>query len=428
MRVESSRADGGDAEVATTGARFRFLADGRIEADQRLPSPRGCFVASFEGPRAPWRIEASDAERVKLRSEALAAEVRDDSTVLLAKVRPTGCRLVPSFAPEFTASAGSTGLSLDSSGGCGVFPDGPWGARFRMTASLRARTWTELGFGFADELRLAVFPPRPPDPRHAGSRIAHEGTPHAPLPPDDVVAEAAATCRVLALHAYFWRAAPWPHRLVPGRYFLRSNSWRSARHVPSDAAALAHTMGVARRHGMRVVLYVSPRYSSAPDVVEEIGRILDFHAPDGLYVDSVTPRGGGAGVRELDARMRRIRALLGPERLLYLHPGEEPFGSALVRCPFVEARADFVLRGSGGRGGLALDPFLRWCVSGRSVSGAEGVWCHYGSSEGAFARFVRGERAPTPGEIDAARRNGVGLWRRSAWGADALRAFDRQPV
>ncbi|MCE9637656.1 MAG: hypothetical protein K8T90_18305 [Planctomycetes bacterium] len=429
MRVEpaASSNEGGSAEIITTGARFRFLADGRIEADQRLPAPRACFVATLDVPPAPWRIESIDADRAVLRRDDVTAEVRDDSTVTLTAARHTDIRTEPSFAPDFSHWSDGRMIALDGRGGYGAYAadfvfDSSLG---RVSARLPPTPGhVEWGFDDASPIRLAVFPPRPPDPRLLDWNIAHEGTPGAPFPSDDTIADAARTCRVLALHAYIWRAAPWRLRVRPGRYFLRSNSWRSALHEPADSDALARTMATARRHGMKVVLYLSPRYSTAPDLFAEIARVLDTHAPDGLYLDGITALHGHAGLTQMEHVLRRTRALLGDDRLLYLHPGDEPYGTPLLPCPFLDAHADFVLRGSEGTGGRPLGTFLRHAVSGWNVSGSVGVWCHYGSQGTALSRLVPFERPPRADDIDVATRNHVRLWRRSRWGAAALRDFD----
>ena len=80
-----------------------------------------------------------------------------------------------------------------------------------------------------------------------------------------------------------------------------------------------------------------------------------------------------------------------------------------------------MLRGDSGRGGLPLDRFLRFAVSGRNISNTVGVWCHYGSS----GRVLPVDRAPSARHIDAAVRSGVRLWRRSVWGG-GLADFDRR--
>src|SRR5262249_37303584 len=87
--------------------------------------------------------------------------------------------------------------------------------------------------------------------------------------------------------------------------------------------------------------------------------------------------------------------------------------------PFVDAWADFVLRGDAGRAGLARDVFLRRCVSGWNTSGAVGLWCRYGSSG-----FPPRDVAPPQGDVAAALAAPRPLWRPSLWGAEAFARFD----
>ena len=108
---------------------------------------------------------------------------------------------------------------------------------------------------------------------------------------------------------------------------------------------------------MKFLVYFSPYYSNAPDLLVEMKRVLYEYDVDGLYFD------GWLGVRD-DFRagyhlMRRARALLG-ERILYLHSSSEPFGTCSVYLPFVYAYADYVLSGEAGRSGLEMDEFGWW--------------------------------------------------------------------
>jgi hypothetical protein len=371
----------------TTVAGGRFVFDGRrIEVSARLPRERSLVGVVLD------------------HEEDVETTVRDDAVLVVTARRPTAVRVEARIKPQYDESARGRRLVLDESGGFGVYPTRPGGDP------------TQYGLRADDELWIAAFPSRPPSALRERQQLAHEGRPRGPHPSTAVIEDAARHCQVFALHAYFWASGPRRVDLRAGRYALRRRPWTTARHVPSDPDQFERVKEDVRRAGMKLVVYLSPKHSTAPDVFEEMRRVLDECGVDGLYLDGL----GGADFRANDAVVRRTREVLGPDRILYLNASDEPFGTPRVFCPFIDAQCDFVLRGDAGRGGLPLDRFLRFAVSGRNVSNAVGVWCHYGSS----GRPALVERAPSARDVEAALRSGARLWRRSAWGAEAVGAFD----
>jgi hypothetical protein len=389
--------------IEVESARFAF--DDAVVASQRIPVERPVLRLTFPGaPRAAW---TADGARRFVR-DGLSAEVRDDAVLVLRAMRPAVVGVEALFEPEYDESARGRRLVLDDEGGFGVFPTRP-GAPRRGAYELRE----------SDELWISVCPPRRTSALRESQEIAHEGRPRpwpdGAYPATSVVEDAGRHCDVFALHAYFWDAGPRRVDLRAGRYALRRRPWTTARHVPADPERFARLKDDVRRAGMAFVVYLSPRHSTAPDVALEMKRVVREYGVDGLYLDGVSD-----DFRTSDAILRGAREAVGPDGIVYLNASDEPFGTPRVRCPFLDARADFVLRGDSGRGGLPLDRFLRYAVSGRNVSNAVGVWCHYGSS----GRVVPADRAPPARDVEAARRHGVRLWRRSVWGR-GLAAFDR---
>ena len=394
------------AEVVVDGARFVFDESGSIEASARIPAERGVLRLTFPGaPRTAWTFDGE----ARLRRDGVVADVRDDSVLVLRAERPATIRVETLFRPVYDESARGRRLALDERGGFGVFPTRPGPAR-------------DGAYGLAadDELWVSIAPPRRPSALRMSQSVAHEGRPRpfpdGAYPSTEIVEDAARHCQVFALHAYFWASGPRRVDLTAGRYALRRRPWATARHVPADPDRFERVKADVRRAGMKLVVYLSPRHSTAPDLFEEMRRVLDDYGVDGLYLDGVS-----YDFRTNDAVVRRARAILGPDRILYLNASDEPFGTPRVRCPFIESHADFVLRGDAGRGGLALDRFLRYAVSGANVGNAVGMWCHYGSS----GRVLPADRAPPARHVDAAVKSGVRLWRRSRWGG-GLAEFDRR--
>jgi hypothetical protein len=336
-------------------------------------------------------------------------------------VQVTASRELPlradaSVRPTYVASVHGRVLAVDDEGGFLTFPvqpqrDGVPPATIPQTEPLALHWRIPPG----REVWISALPVRPPDPALAGVRIAHEGRPgpwpDGAYPSPEVIAESAQTCRVFALHAYAWSPAPWAVRLRPGQWFLRRQQWRAPRHDPAFPDRFARVREDVRRAGMKFLVYLSPRWTTAPDLFAEATRILAEYGPDGFYVDEVAD-----DLPRLDAVVRGLRKVVGPDRILYLNASDEPFGAASVAVPFVDAQCDFVLRGSHGTGGLPLRTFLRHVVSGRSTSGARGVWC--------TARGPWPESPPSEADVRIALEEDVCVWRRSLWGGAALERID----
>ncbi len=416
MEIERIDSRDGGVEVVTTGVRLRFSSKGEIEGRARIPVERTLWVSDpVEGPAAPWVVTTPGPPVCLQREGGGEAEVTEDGVLRLRTSR--GWRVTPGveFEPLSIARSRGRWLILDRAGGFSVQPEGSSRAeRVRWH-----RDGLELGVG---RTWIGTYPPRWPRAEHLDWGIAHEGRPQ-PFPesvfPDaDVVAESAKTCRVLALHAYFWKAAPRELRPRWGRYAGRRCSWLTPRHEPEHPERYWAFRESVRRHGLKLVVYLSPYYCHAPDIEDEVARVLEEYDVDGLYLDGVADT-----MPEAYRIVRGIRTQLGPDRLLYLNATRQPLDSVQVACPFIDAWADFVLRGDSGRGGWSRNRFLDWAVRAWGVSNAVSFWCHYGSWGGPFPR----DRVPQSRDVSAALERHVRIWRRSFWpGAEGRDRFDRE--
>ena len=183
----------------------------------------------------------------------------------------------------------------------------------------------------------------------------------------------------------------------------------------------------AHKRGMKVVVYLSPYYSTAPDIFAEMQRVLNEYKVDGLYFDGIS-----MDFRKSYAVIRRAREILGDNRILYVHCSSDPLYDGRIYCPFIDTYADYILRGEPGVWGLKLDDFLRWTLSGYNISNAVGYWCYYGSNqqqgydaELSPSRASTSRSVPTTEPIDAALRNKVYIWRQGqGWSS----AQDRKTV
>jgi len=206
----------------------------------------------------------------------------------------------------------------------------------------------------------------------------------------------------------------------------------AAKHVPLDMKDFIRVRDEAHRGGMKVVVYLSPFYSTAPDIFAEMRRVLDEYQLDGLYFDGIS-----MDFRKSYAIARQARAILGENRILYVHCSSDPLDDGRIYCPFIDTYADYILRGEAGVWGLKLDDFLRWTISGYHISNAVGYWCYYGSNrqQGYDAGTPKSgayvDALPTTEHIDAALRDKVLIWRQGqSWSEtkpkDSLAAYDKE--
>ncbi|MEQ8762872.1 MAG: hypothetical protein RL885_03025 [Planctomycetota bacterium] len=415
MQVERLEEAGRDLILESTGVTLRLLGGGEIEGIARIPSRRPLWrLAGLPGPRSHWRIERTEPTVHLRRDGGLSAEWTEDGVLRLEGAAGARLSLDEGFRPRSVASARGRFTILDARGGVTVHPEADSAAG---RAIWRAEAVFELGAG---RTWIGTLPPRWPTLEHLDWSIAHEGRPHpfpdGAYPGESVIEEAAAHCQVFALHAYFWKAAPKDLRPRLGRYMWRRCSWLTPRHEPDDPDRFARLIEAVKRHGMKLVVYLSPYHCHAPSLEDEVHRVLDEYPVDGLYLDGVAD-----SLPETYRIVRQIRAALGPDRLMYLNATDQPFGSATVICPYIDAWSDFVLRGDSGRGGWRRDRFLDFAVRGFGRSNAVSVWCHYGSWGGP----IPWDRVPPQSDIEAALSHHVRLWRRSFWrGRAAKAAFD----
>ncbi len=423
MGIDAVQVEGGCFEILTAGAHVTLEADGRLTVQQRIGAKRKLLSCLLPSHLSPWRLAKWTPFRCVLEGNGLRLTVQGDSVLIFAPQQHLWLAFKGHFRPRYAQEVRGNRLILDHLGGCGFFGIPP---RTTKVGHLDRRTW-DLSTHPArwDELWVAICPPRPPDREKSYQSIAHEGgsRPELAYPTNEVIHSAAQHCQIFTVHERWAADAPEWAENPPGADYTHPKPWETDHPVPDDASEFARVRDEVHRCGMKFVVYFSPYYSNAPDLLAEMKRVLDEYEVDGLYFD------GWIGIRD-DFRtgyhlMRRARTLLG-DRVLYLHSSSEPFGTCSVYLPFVYAYADYVLSGEAGRSGLDVEEFLRYTVSGHQISNAVGLWCHYGSwsDEPGYHTIV-----PTTQHIKSALRNHARIWRQTqAWSKfpDELARFDRE--
>ncbi len=419
MRIEDVHAMADGWQVTTTGA-LVTLGHALI-VRQRIGADRELFRAELPAHLAPWQLTESNAFRCVLQGNGLRLTVQGDSVLVLAPQQHIRIAFQGQFEAEYAQEVRGNRLLLDPLGGCGFYGIPPRPTELPLNAGEGWALQTHLARW--DELWVGVYPPHPRDARCLYRSISHEGSAEAPYPTDAVIADAAQHCQILTVHEAWAADAPEWAENPPGSRYVHPKPWETDHPVPADPAEFARVRDRTRALGLELIVYLSPLYCNAPDLLGEMRRVLDEYDVDGLYFDGWC--GHRDDFRPAYALIREARALLG-ERTLYLHSSTEPFGTAAVYLPFVYAYADYVLTGEAGRFGVEVDPFLRYCVSGHQISNAVGMWCHYGSwsNEPGYHAVI-----PSTEHIHRALDAHVRIWRKTHdWTRtpEELARFDRE--
>lgn len=437
MGIESATQKQGVITVVTTGARFEIDRRGTIHCWQRIPRVRHVLDVRFAQAVGPFRIEKKDGFSCTLSCPRAELTIHGDSLVIMKLKENLKTRFTGLFTPAYHFEKGGKWILIDQEGGFGVYPVAK---KTTSTPAFSKLPWNiAYDFTKGDEAWLSVFPPRPYNWNRAFEAIEHDSYSRAePFPTNAQIVDASKYCKVLTLHANIWRDIPESAKKklsqIPRykRYIHGPMPFASPNPVPMNMKEFNRVRDEAHKHGMKVVVYVSPYYSTAPDIYAEMRRVLDEYKLDGLYFDGIS-----MDFRKSYAIIRRAREILGNNRILYVHCSSDPLGDGRIYCPFIDTYADYILRGEPGVWGLKLQPFLRWTISGYHISNSVGYWCYYGSNRqqgynaSAPRRGTYVDTVPTVAHIDAAIRNHAFIWRQGQeWSEkpqfkDSLQRFDK---
>ena len=438
MRIESATENHGAITVITTGAKFQIDNHGAIHCWQRIPRERRVLNVSFAPAAGPFHIVKKDGFSCTVSCHAGALTFQGDSVVILKLKQNVKTSFTGYFHPAYHSEKDGKWMLMDEEGGFGVYPV----AKKSASAPVFSKLPWDIAYEFTggDEAWLSVFPPRPFNWDRAMEPLEHDGANEGAgaYPTNDQIASAAKYCKVLTLHAGIWQDVPEDvkAKMTPimhtQKYLGHPQPWLSAKHVPLNMTEFIRVRDEAHKRGMKVLVYLSPYYSTAPDIYAEMQRVLSEYQVDGLYFDGISK-----DFRKSYAVIRRTREILGDNRILYVHCSSDPLQDGRIYCPFIDTYADYFIRGEAGVWGLKLDDFLRWTISGYNISNAMGYWCYYGSNrqQGYDSSTPKSgeyfDTVPTAAHIDTALRNKAFIWRQGEeWSQsksqDDLAAFDKE--
>ncbi len=424
MRIEKAIEEKTLITVVSTGAEFFIDPSGTVTCWQRIPAGRKLLELKLGKSALPFHIRNKDDFSCTVSCPGASLVFHGDSVVILKLDKDFAPSFRGLFKPSYTYEKDGNWFLLDPYGGFGIYPVA------KVTTSrpdFNSSSW-QITYNLVqgDEVWFGVFPPRPYNWERAFQPIAHESLDDAPYPSNELIQSAGKHCKVFTLHDPIWEDAAEEFKdKYSGPYAGRvRQGWYTAKHIPLDMREFVRVRDEAHKNGMKLVVYVSPYYSHAPDIFAEMRRVLDEYKVDGLYFD-----GASSDFRKAYAIMRRARQILGEDRVLYYHCTTEPFPTDRIYCPFIDTYADYILRGEAGVWGMELEDYLRWVISGYNISNSVGYWCYYGSNrqQGYNPSSPRGyfDDVPTTEHINAAFRNHAFIWRTEQyWGGGPGRKLD----
>ncbi|MFH1006838.1 MAG: hypothetical protein V1800_04955 [Candidatus Latescibacterota bacterium] len=422
MMVESVAREGDRMVVQTTGAVFEIdCARGQVRISQRIGKERPVatlHAAPMDGktPFQSLRVEEQTPGSVVLGNpdQRGIIQINGDSLFSLSCASEEWMTLRTEFSPAFCSHADGHSMYMDDLGGITVHPWRDRGLPTAFPPKPQGVSSTENG-RFVDvvriepgeELWLSVAPAREFDwqesfksiywHRGDGTEFWTEGDQALPWTPETAWPDDEAFLRGIAkdydvLHLQA-ECALW-------------QNWNLG-YMPRFPDRAKRCLETAHHLGLKVVVYASPFYFyagtefesrdfSVPEwsrdwwrcgnyhgdnwerYVEAIRRLLAGYDVDGIYFD-------GSFLLNLPntyKMTRRIRSLLGPERILYSHcTWSPPAYSKVLSCPAVNTYCDFLLRGEESAELYTDESHLRYCISDYRMGNSVSLLCNSGTKQ-----------------------------------------------
>ncbi|NJD04369.1 MAG: hypothetical protein FIA99_17635 [Ruminiclostridium sp.] len=392
MKLKSVQEDSQNIVVVTTGAKYIMdKTQGSIECWQMINCER--LLAKFEmkcrSSFIGFTIDHKDEASCILKSmygEAdnyIRIEINKDSLMYIYSMHSFEIKLEGVFKSQYHTQKNGSMLFIDQIGGIGAYP---YKGNVNMEmVNLDQKEWI-ISYDMSEYSRffISVFPPREfnysqsfEDRIYHRSSVTSDGNLSInPVPNDEELEYVRKYANILVLHETIWQG----NRLKKGlgistrKELIEDAAWCCYDRIPFDEKELARTVRKAHSLGMRVIVYMSPFYSTAKGAayLESVKYVLDKYEVDGIYFD-----GNSMDIVESYQRVRDVRKILG-EKLFYIHCTSDPMNSYNIYCPFIDTYADYILRAEHVT--KFSEHYLRYVISGYNISNAIGHICYSGYS------------------------------------------------
>lgn len=386
MKIENINIADDFIKIVTTGAEFRVGRGGVIECWQKIPERRKVAEIKFDARIWPLEIFEKDEYARILSGDGLEMEFSGDSLIVMKFSKNNAVNIKSFLIADYEAEKNGKKIFIDSKGGFGVYPVEE--KTIKNPAKIFSAPEIRYEIKTGDEIWFSVFSPRSYNWTAVASPLAHTGKEEEPYSPEELIKDAARHAKVFTLHSFF----------MPGG---DKEPWLIPEFAPSDMKEFLRVRDQVHENGMKFVIYASPYYSTAPDFFGQIDKLINEYGVDGVYYDGIS-----FDFRESYEIIKKTRLMLGDDKIIYVHASTDPFNSTQIYAPFIDAYADYVLRGESGRpAGVSLEKFLRYTISGYNISGAAGYWLHYGSANAGQSEYLF--NLPDQADIELALANHV---------------------
>jgi hypothetical protein len=135
----------------------------------------------------------------------------------------------------------------------------------------------------------------------------------------------------------------------------------------------------------------NPEGENMQEFLKAVKRMLNHrssdgdHIPDGLYVDGLY----FLNIPQSYILLRELRQLVGEDRTICLHSAPIPGGDAYL--PTLEAYADYVLKGEGGRVHYDDQTYMKYFIRTHGISNAAGIFLNERDRDGNYILLREGE-------------------------------------
>ena len=388
MQIKEAKTYADKIVITTTGAEFiirKNTTPAQIDCSQLIGNKILRTILTIPNTSFAYlEMQHQDIEKAVLQLSTIGAgfvrmEINADSTLIIYSSILITIACEGNWMPEWTVHEDGNILLFDKSGGvCFLFENAKGSSHLRLTP----QKWTAVFEGErCREFFVSVCPPKERDIARAHdviiqTGIAQEGCSEegSPYPSDMQIEKLARHGNILMPFSTWKGRIDRNPTLFPNeadwtkKSWLNSN-WTNYRYEPLDAREWRRVIQTCHRNKMKILCYYSPFYGTAKgdDFFSELTRLMTEYELDGLYFDELFVR----NTKEAYATVKKTRKLLG-EHILYVHCSG---ASRNLFCPFIDAYADYFLRGEG------FYPFdnytLQYYLSGDNVSNSIGHVCTY---------------------------------------------------